>query len=221
MLNSRNRESFEFLMSELESVGYNFTYKLMNVADYGVPQTRERVIFVGFSKDINQNFIFPEPTHDYQSGNFVPLKDAIWDLKDTALPAKEKNLSNGDMCKVLNHEYMIGSFSTIFMSRNRVRSWDEPSFTIQAGGRHAPIHPQAPKMVKVGKDHFMFDEKENVKNSLYRRLSVREIARIQTFPDDFEFIYENLTHAYTMIGNAVPVNFGSIIAKKIHQELKM
>ena len=59
MLNSRNRESFEFLMSELESVGYNFTYKLMNVADYGVPQTRERVIFVGFSKDINQNlFIF-------------------------------------------------------------------------------------------------------------------------------------------------------------------
>jgi DNA (cytosine-5)-methyltransferase 1 len=53
------------------------------------------------------------------------------------------------MCKVLNHEYMIGSFSTIFMSRNRVRSWDEPSFTIQAGGRHAPIHPQAPKMLKV------------------------------------------------------------------------
>ena len=76
-------------------------------------------------------------------------------------------------------------------------------------------------MVKVGKDHFMFDEKENVKNSLYRRLSVREIARIQTFPDDFEFIYENLTHVYTMIGNAVPVNFGEIIAKKIHQELKM
>jgi len=221
MLNSRNRESFEFLISELESVGYNFTYKLMNVADYGVPQTRERVIFVGFSKDINQNFIFPEPTHDYQSGNFVPLKDAIWDLKDTALPAKEKNLSNGDMCKVLNHEYMIGSFSTIFMSRNRVRSWDEPSFTIQAGGRHAPIHPQAPKMIKTGIDQFRFDEQENIKRSLYRRLSVRETARVQTFPDNFEFLYDNLTSAYTMIGNAVPVNFATIIAKKIHKELQM
>ena len=90
MLNSRNRESFEFLMSELESVGYNFTYKLMNVADYGVPQTRERVIFVGFSKDINQNFILPEPTHDYQSGNFVPLKDAIWDLKTLLYQLKKK-----------------------------------------------------------------------------------------------------------------------------------
>ena len=90
MLNSRNRESFEFLMSELESVGYNFTYKLMNVALTMEFPKQERVIFVGFSKDINQNFIFPEPTHDYQSGNFVPLKDAIWDLKDTALPAKEK-----------------------------------------------------------------------------------------------------------------------------------
>lgn len=220
MLNSRNKESFQFLMSELESVGYNFSYKLMNVADYGVPQTRERVIFVGFSKDINQNFIFPEPTHNYQSGHFIPLKEAIWDLKDTALPAKEKNLTNGEMCKVLNHEYMIGSFSTIFMSRNRVRSWDEPSFTIQAGGRHAPIHPQAPKMLKVNTDQFKFDEKEGVKNSLYRRLSVREIARIQTFPDDFEFIYENLTSAYTMIGNAVPVDFASFIAQKIRKELE-
>jgi DNA (cytosine-5)-methyltransferase 1 len=59
-----------------------------------------------------------------------------------------------------------------------------------------------------------------VKNSLYRRLSVREIARIQTFPDDFEFIYENLTSAYTMIGNAVPVDFASFIAQKIRKELE-
>ena len=53
--------------------------------------------------------------------------------------------------KVDNHEYMHGSFSTIYMSRNRVRSWHEQSYTIQAGGRHAPIHPDAPKMIKIGK----------------------------------------------------------------------
>ena len=46
---------------------------------------------------------------------------------------------------------MMGGFSTIFMSRNRVRNWNEPSYTIQAGGRHAPIHPSAPKMIKVKK----------------------------------------------------------------------
>ena len=47
---------------------------------------------------------------------------------------------------------MTGNFSSIYMSRNRVRSWNEPSFTIQAGGRHAPLHPDAPIMIKVGKD---------------------------------------------------------------------
>ena len=70
---------------------------------------------------------------------------------------------------------MTGGFSTIYMSRNRVRSWDEQSFTIQAGGRHAPIHPQAPKMTFVEKN-----KREFVKGKeyLYRRLTVRECARI-------------------------------------------
>ena len=65
---------------------------------------------------------------------------------------------------------MIGGFSSIFMSRNRVRSWDEQSFTIQAGGRHAPIHPQAPKMELVETDVRKFVPQ---KEHLYRRLSVR------------------------------------------------
>jgi DNA (cytosine-5)-methyltransferase 1 len=77
---------------------------------------------------------------------------------------------------------MTGGFSSIYMSRNRVRNWDESSFTIQAGGRHAPIHPQANKMIWVGKDEWMFEP--NSPNP-YRRLSVRECARVQDFPDDF------------------------------------
>ncbi len=56
-----------------------------------------------------------------------------------------------------NHEYLDTGFSSIYMSRNRVRSWQEPSFTIQAGGRHAPIHPQANKMLFVEKDKRIFD----------------------------------------------------------------
>ncbi len=107
---------------------------------------------------------------------------------------------------------MIGSFSPIYMSRNRVRPWNKVSFTIQAGGRHAPIHPQAPEMVHVGKNKKIFKKGSE---SLYRRLSVRECARIQTFPDDYEFIYDNVTDGYKMIGNAVPVDFAQILANQL------
>ena len=111
---------------------------------------------------------------------------------------------------------MNGGFSTIYMSRNRVRSWDEPSFTIQAGGRHAPIHPQAPKMKFIEQNKRIFvPGKEN----LYRRLSVRECARIQTFPDNFIFHYKDVADGYKMIGNAVPVQFAYNIAKKIFSDL--
>ena len=111
---------------------------------------------------------------------------------------------------------MIGEFSTIFMSRNRVRNWDEQSFTIQAGGRHAPIHPQAPKMKFIEQDIRIF---EPGKELLYRRLSVRECARIQTFPDDFIFYYTSVPAGYKMIGNAVPVNLATFLAESIREQL--
>jgi len=112
---------------------------------------------------------------------------------------------------------MNGGFSTIYMSRNRVRGWDEQSFTIQAGGRHAPIHPQAPKMKFIDQNKRIF---VLGKEKLYRRLSVRECARIQTFPDTFKFKYTNIADGYKMIGNAVPVEFAKAIAKRIMKDLK-
>ena len=137
------------------------------------------------------------------------------------MPALKGNKTNFDNHKIRNNqipnnEYMVGSFSTIFMSRNRVRKWDEPSFTIQAGGRHAPVHPDAPKMKKVGTNKFKFCENNLDK---YRRLSVRECARIQTFPDDFVFLYEQVADAYKMIGNAVPVKLAEVIASAIKKQL--
>ena len=102
------------------------------------------------------------------------------------------------------------------MSRNRVRSWEEQSFTIQAGGRHAPIHPQAPKMKFIEQNVRVFVPG---KEHLYRRLSVRECARIQTFPDDFIFHYDNISAGYKMIGNAVPVNLGQFLAESIKKQI--
>lgn len=211
MLSKRHESAVNNIISMFEDAGYEMHIKLLNANDYDVPQDRLRVFYVGFRKDLNIEFSFPSP-HEYKP----KLKDAIWDLRDTAIAALEKNKTNGDECKFLNHEYLTGSFSTIFMSRNRVRSWDEPSFTIQAGGRHAPIHPQAPKMPEVGKNKRIF---EPGKEHLYRRLSVRECARIQTFPDDFKFYYNDLVTAYKMIGNAVPVNLAYNVAKSIKEAL--
>lgn len=120
--------------------GYDLSFDLLNASDFGVPQDRKRVFFVGFRKDLNLKFTFPNTlTPDAK----ITLKQAIGDLKTSALPALEGNQTNGLSCKVSNHEYMTGGFSSIFMSRNRVRSWDEVSFTIQAGGRHAPTYSQA------------------------------------------------------------------------------
>jgi len=177
-----------------------------------VPQDRKRVFFIGIRKDLNISFEFPKPL-----GIKKVIKDVIWDLKDTVLPAKEKQITNGNKCSIPNHEYMIGGFSSIFMSRNRVRNWDEFSFTIQAGGRHAPIHPQAPKMKFIEQNKRIFVPG---KEHLYRRLSIRECARIQTFPDEHIFYYKNLTAGYKMVGNAVPCNLAYVLAKNIEKQLK-
>ena len=103
------------------------------------------------------------------------------------------------------------------MSRNRVKAWYEQAYTVQASGRQCQLHPQAPKMVKYGKNDCRFVEG---KEHLYRRMTIREIARVQGFPDDFKFIYDGVNDAYKMIGNAVPVNLAYEIAVGIRDALK-
>lgn len=136
-------------------------------------------------------------------------------MQDTAVPAADKNKHNPDA--INNNEYFTGAFSTIFMSRNRVRDWDEQGFTVQASGRQCQLHPQAPKMVKFGKNDCRFVEG---KEHLYRRMTIREVARVQGFPDDFKYIYENTDVAYKMIGNAVPVNLAYEVALGIKAALE-
>jgi DNA (cytosine-5)-methyltransferase 1 len=208
MLASRNASAVENIMKLFKEAGYDVQYKLLNSNDYHVPQTRERVFYVGFRSDLRiKDFSFPSPLDEKP----LTLRDAIWDLRDTAMPANPKNKHRNDLT-VLNHEYFTGNYSTIFMSRNRVRSWDEPAFTVQASGRQCQLHPQAPKMVKLGPNDMRFVEG---KEHLYRRLTVRECARIQGFPDDFEFMYTDVNMGYKMIGNAVPVNFAYAVGKEI------
>ena len=212
MLLPRHKDALENIKEMFKSAGYELSFQLLNASDYNVPQDRKRVFFIGIRKDLGFKFEFPKLTFKK-----ISLENTIKDLSSNALPALEYNKTNGSKCRVPNHEYMIGSFSTIFMSRNRVRSWEEQSFTIQAGGRHAPIHPQAPKMKFIEQNKRIFvPGKEN----LYRRLSIRECARIQTFPDDFIFYYDKVAAGYKMIGNAVPVNLAKFLAESIKSQIE-
>lgn len=208
ILAKRHSEAVRGFMELFDKAGYDVNVKMINANDFDVPEDRDRVFFIGFRKDLKiYDYEYPTPRMHKPT-----LRECIWDLKDNALPALDKNKTNGDKCIVPNHEYFTGAYSPIFLSRNRVRSWDEPGFTVQASGRQCQLHPQAPKMIKVEKNKQIFVPG---KEDLYRRMSVREVARVQTFPDDYIFLYTDVNMGYKMIGNAVPVNLAYHVAMSI------
>lgn len=213
MLARRHHEAVQNIITSFKEAGYSVFIKMLDAYDFETAQNRKRVFYVGFRHDLMiDDFDFPQPIE-----HKISLKDVIWDLKDSAVPALENNRTNGKDCIISNHEYFIGGYSSIYMSRNRVRLWHEPSFTIQASGRQAPQHPDAPRMTKLAENIFEFDK---FKTDSYRRLSVRECARIQGFPDNFEFVYSSVNDGYKMIGNAVPIKLAYHVANKIIDYLK-
>ncbi|WP_053365790.1 DNA cytosine methyltransferase [Bacillus sp. FJAT-27245] len=192
-------EVLKQIEQDFSSAGYKIKTKLVNARNYGVPQIRERVFIVGIRDDLDFEYTHPEPTHGPDKKPFKTLNDTIRDLENEPGPCFE------------------GGFSPIYLSRNRKKDWDEQSFTIQASGRQAPLHPKGPKMEKIGPDNWTLpgDITE------HRRLSVREVARIQTFPDWFYFsdgdnfaVQPNnrLDKQYKQIGNAVPVLLAKAMA---------
>lgn len=201
-----NGEVFKQVVEDFASAGYEMKAFLINARDYGVPQIRERVLLVGthvdkIKKNYDWEYKLPKPTHgtNNELKDFVTLKEAIGDLP--------KNPS----------DVFSGSFSPMYMSRNRKKKWDEQSFTIQASGRQAPLHPSGKPMKKIDSDHWELVGKN-------RRLSVREVSRIQTFPNWFKFSdggnlnnqkNHRLNQQYKQIGNAVPVEMARQILRPI------
>lgn len=214
MLSNRHSEAVKFITEMFRKCGYDLTVTLVNAKDYNVAQERKRVFYIGFRRDLNINFKFPKGSTESYSKKLT-LRDVIWDLQFSAIPAIQGNFHNPQAEN--DNEFFTGSYSTIFMSRNRVKSWDEQAFTVQASGRHCQLHPQAPKMLFVEKNLRRFVPGKEL---LYRRMTVREVARIQGFSDDFKFFYKNVDDAYKMIGNAVPVPLAYEIAAAIKNFLK-
>lgn len=176
------KEDFE----KVDHVGYNVDYKLIKFADYGVPEKRERVIIVGIRNDLGLRFVFPEPTH---KNRHVSAKEALKDVEKVKLnneklgimeSTKEKleRIPAGGNYKNLS-EYADKNWMSLIYKRLHP---DEPSPTIVACGGG-------------GTWGYHYDEP--------RPLTNRERARIQTFPDDFEFM-GSTTEVRRQIGNAVP-----------------
>lgn len=164
---------------------------ILNSADYGVAQTRQRVFFVGFHERLGKvEYSPPKPSHGPKVlRNFNTLRHAIGDLPEWP---------NGD--------FYEGVFHGHYLTRNRKRSWDQPSFTVVADGHHVPLHPMGEPMSFVSKD------KWKLNGDINRRLSWRECARIQGLPDEMEF-NGTIMDKYRVIGNSVPPKVSEAISK--------
>ena len=188
ILSLNKGKSFEMIINDFSSLNYNVVYKVLNAADYGVPQTRERVIIVGVRKDVDFEYTYPTPTHSKiaEGGKLVWVSagEALKSLPDPDLPND-----------VANHTY----------SKYKL------AFNGYIG--HRPVDPNKPAPTVTARG----DNKGGVvilphPNGL-RRMTCRELATIQSFPVDFKFMGNN-SSIYRQIGNAVPVQLAYHIAKQ-------
>lgn len=182
------------IIYEFKKVGYNVKYKLFNTADYEVPEIRKRVIIIGVRNDIKKDYTFPKEV--INENNWLTVKDAIDDLWDKLGKNEIANHSEKDFSKAKFNPNGKGQ-------GNRLLDANRPSVTIRAE-HHGNIE-----------GHYRTYNEENSKDvNNWRRLTVRECARIQSFPDSFVFPV-SASAAYKQIGNAVPPVFAWHICKSV------
>lgn len=187
LLTWENGLAIQTIVEDFSKLGYRVEYKLFNTADYGVPQTRERVIILGIRNDMHASFDWIPPTHSDTDKALLPwvtIKDAIADLEDDET---HRALPNYGYSKAKLFEGKQGNTKT---------KADKPAPTMRAE-HHGNIE-----------FHY----------ALPRRLSAREAARIQSFPDDFVFV-QSTSDAYRQIGNAVAPVFAWHLAQMVRDIL--
>ena len=174
LLTANKRSAFPLIMEEFEKSGYDVTYSILNAAEYGVPQKRERVIIVGFRKDLNIQFSFPDIALKKED-LYEPLSSVIEKTVDEKYFFSERAVA-GMMRK------------REFMNKGRAQDIEKPCNTVGAHLAKVSLNSTDP-VLKIGER--------------YRRFTPREVARIQSFPENFKLVGSE-TAQYRALGNAIP-----------------
>ncbi len=207
--------ALQVVLTEMNNLGYRVVYKLLEAADYGVPQNRQRVIFIGSRE--RESITFPLPSHS-KDGIVLPkwlnLRDVLNNLEDpkpeyTSYSANRLQylqlLKNGQNWRHLPDELKAEAMGGAYKSGGgkvgfyRRLAWDKPSPTVTTSP-----HQKATDMCHPEK---------------LRPLSVKECARIQTFPDSWIFS-GSTSSKYRQIGNAVPVFLAKAIGDYLYNFMK-
>lgn len=174
ILTANKRNAFPLILKEFEESGYDVEYKVLNAANYGVPQKRERVIIVGFRKDLHIKFEFPEAVIR-EAEKFEPLKKVIDSSVDEKYFFSQRAV-----------EGMLRRRES--MNKGRAQDISKPCNTVGAHLAKVSLNSTDPVLL-VGER--------------YRRFTPREAARIQSFPEEFELIGSESAQ-YRALGNAIP-----------------
>lgn len=218
--------------SNQKGLEYKVVSELLNAANYGVPQRRERVFIVAFRSDLRIDWSFPSPTHSQDAllaSQWVTGE--YWDRHSVAKRHRPEQPSN------LQHRLgKVGSLLPLDQPwktvRDAISDLSDPELNcgsvdnhnFQPGARSYPGHTGSPlddaaKTLKAG-DHGVPGGENMVRlpNGRIRYFTVRESARIQTFPDNFVF-HGSWTETMRQLGNAVPVDLAQVVATDIRRRL--
>ena len=175
---------FKSVLYEFDKQGYNLSYKLLNAANFGVPQKRQRVFIVGIRKDIDKHFTFPENIFHENPKNgqkeWVPLKMVI----DSIIPSEDKYYFSKKAVEGMKN-------AKNNMKRGLWQDLSKPCLTITSHLAKVSLNSRDPVLLV------------DAQKELYRRFTPIEASRIQSFPDTFKFIGSQ-ADAYRQIGNAIP-----------------
>jgi len=212
---ARFKPYLEERVKELEALGYDVYWQVLNAADYGIPQNRLRLFVVGLPKGVK--FSFPEPTHGPQRASpYNTVRDALADC-----PIDEPNRAKIVFAKnpILRRSPYAGM---LLNGKGRPLNLDGPSHTIpaSAGGNRTHILDPEGIIKQYHSELIAGGKPKPGEITGCTRLTIRQSARLQTFPDWFEFVGRR-NQQYAQIGNAVPPEFAAIVAKALREALEL